>query len=183
MDKQPVGRADRRRRTSLGILASLLVIVGLVLAATAPAGPSVSNKLDAYGGPVAPKPTNPTSKAECDKYYGGPANQTSEVRGCRALAASNRAKKACAKKSGAKKAACLKAAKRAYAKAKAKVATQAKAEAACNAAYVKASDATQAQQSALDVNDPNYDTKVAAIDAANQAAADADTACLKKAQS
>ena len=110
----------------LGALAATLIIGGLVLAATAPAGPSSNNKVDAYGGPTPVAPTNPKTKAECDKYYTA-ANQLSDARGCRATAAYNGALKTCAKKKGAKKAACKKAAKSAYAKAKAKVAKQKKA--------------------------------------------------------
>ena len=123
----PLGR---RRRGALILLAAVLVIAGLVLAATAPAGPSSNNKVDAYGGPTPVAPTNPKTKAECDKYYTA-ANQLFEARGCRATAAYNGALKKCAKKKGAKKAACKKAAKSAYTKAKAKVAKQKKAEEAC----------------------------------------------------
>ena len=112
------------------MLAAVLVVGGLVLATTAPAGPSTNNKVDAYGGPVPQKPTNPKTRAVCDKYYSA-ANKLAEAQGCRATAAYNVAKKACAKKSGAKKAACLKAAKRRFSAAKAKVAKQAKAEKAC----------------------------------------------------
>ena len=112
------------------MLAAVLVVGGLVLATTAPAGPSTNNKVDAYGGPVPQKPTNPKTRAVCDKYYSA-ANKLAEAQGCRATAAYNVAKKACAKKSGAKKAACLKAAKRRFSAAKAKVAKQAKAEKSC----------------------------------------------------
>ena len=62
---------------------------------------------------AAAKPTNPKNRAACDKYYSA-ANKLAEAQGCRAKAAYNVAKKACAKKSGAKKAACLKAAKRKF---------------------------------------------------------------------
>ena len=106
-------RAGRRRRAVLGVLAAVLVVVGLVLATTAPAGPSTNNKVDAYGGPMPQKPTNPKNRAACDSYYSA-ANKLAEAQGCRAKAAYNVAKKACAKKSGAKKAACLKAAKRKF---------------------------------------------------------------------
>ena len=81
-------RSGRRRRGVLAILAAMLVIGGLVLATTAPAGPSTNNKLDAYGGPVPVKPTNPKTKAQCDRYY-SVANKLAEAQGCRALAAYN----------------------------------------------------------------------------------------------
>jgi hypothetical protein len=166
----------------LGVLAALLLVGGLVLATTAPAGPSASNKVDAYGpGPVPKKPTNPKTKAECDKYYQA-TNQLSEARGCRALAAYNTAKRACAKKHGAKKAACLKAAKRKYTAAKAKVAKQAKAEKACNATYNATVDPLNQQLAALDPSAPDYDTQSAAIQAQITAASTAQQACLKKAQ-
>ena len=133
----------------LAALAAVLVIVGLVLATTAPAGPAANNKVDAYGGPVPQKPTNPKNRAACDKFYSA-TNKLAEAQGCRATAAYNVAKKACAKKSGAKKAACLKAAKRKYTAAKAKVAKQAKAEKACQTAYTAALQSIQAQIDALD---------------------------------
>jgi hypothetical protein len=160
----------------------MLVIVGLVLATTAPAGPSTNNKLDAYGGPTPVKPTNPRSKAQCDKYY-SVANKLSEAQGCRATAAYYVAKKACAKKSGAKKSACLKAAKRRFTAAKAKVAKQAKAEKACQDAYTKALSAIDAQLAALDPNAPDYDAQRAALENQQTAAGTTQQACIKKAQS
>lgn len=166
----------------LAALAAALVVVGLVLATTAPAGPSANNKVDAYGGPVPQKPTNPKNRAACDKYYSA-GNKGGEAQGCRATAAYNVAKKACAKKSGAKKAACLKAAKRKFAAAKAKVAKQAKAEKACQTAYTQAVSAIEAQISALDVNDPNYEAQRAQLEAQENAAGTTQQACLKKAQS
>ena len=171
-----------RRRAVLGALAAVLVIVGLVLATTAPAGPSTNNKVDAYGGPVPTKPTNPKNRAACDKFYSA-TNKLAEAQGCRATAAYNVAKKACAKKSGAKKAACLKAAKRRFAAAKAKVAKQVKAEKACQTAYRQAVDAIEAKISALDVNDPNYEAQRAQLEAQENAAGTTQQACLKKAQS
>jgi hypothetical protein len=174
-------RSGRRRRGVLGVLAAVLVIVGLVLASTAPAGPSTNNKLDAYGGPTPVKPTNPRSKAQCDKYYSA-ANKLAEAQGCRATAANYVAKKACAKKSGASKAACLKAAKRKYTAAKAKVAKQAKAEKACQDAYTKALNAIEAQISALDPNAPDYDAQQSALQAQETALGTTQQACLKKAQ-
>jgi hypothetical protein len=166
----------------LAALAAALVIVGLVLAATAPAGPSANNKVDAYGGPVPQKPTNPKNRAACDKYYSA-ANKLAEAQGCRATAAYNVAKKACARKSGAQKAACLKAAKRKYTAAKARVAKQAKAEKACQTAYRQAFDGIEAQISALDPNDPNYEAQRAQLEAQETAAGTTQQACLKKAQS
>jgi hypothetical protein len=174
-------RAGRRRRGVLGVLAAVLVVVGLVLATTAPAGPSTNNKVDAYGGPAPVKPTNPKNKAACDAYYSA-ANKLAEAQGCRAKAAYNVAKKACAKKSGAKKAACLKAAKRKFTAAKAKVAKQAKAEKACNDAKAKLVSAAQHELDALDPSAPDYDTQSAAIIAKISAATKAADACLKKAQ-
>ena len=175
-------RAGRRRRAVLAALAAALVVVGLVLATTAPAGPSANNKVDAYGGPVPQKPTNPKTRAACDKYYSA-ANKLAEAQGCRATAAYNVAKKACAKKSGAKKAACLKAAKRKFTAAKAKVAKQAKAEKACQTAYTQAVNGIEAQIAALDQNDPNYEAQRAQLEAQETAAGTTQQACIKKAQS
>jgi hypothetical protein len=166
----------------LAALAAALVVVGLVLATTAPAGPSANNKVDAYGGPVPQEPTNPKNRAACDKYYSA-ANKGGEAQGCRATAAYNVAKKACAKKSGAKKAACLKAAKRKFAAAKAKVARQVKAEKACQTAYTQAVNSIEAQIAALDPNDPNYEAQRAQLEAQETAAGTTQQACLKKAQS
>jgi hypothetical protein len=174
-------RVGRRRRGVLAVLAAMLVIGGLVLATTAPAGPSTNNKVDAYGGPVPSKPTNPKNKAACDKYYSA-ANKGAEAQGCRATAAYNVAKKACAKKSGAKKAACLKAAKRRFKAAKAKVATQAKAEKACQDAYTKAANAIDAQMAALDPNAADYDAQRSALEAQLTAASTQQQTCIKKAQ-
>jgi hypothetical protein len=161
------GPLDRRRRGALIALAVVLVMAGLVLAATAPAGPSTNNKVDAYGGPTPVAPTNPKSKTECNAYYTA-ANQGSEARGCRATATYNGAVKKCAKKKGAKKSACKKAAKSAYTKAKAKVAKQAKAEKACSDAY---SEGFQK----VDPNAPDYQAQYDALSTAQ-------VACIKKAQ-
>jgi hypothetical protein len=165
----------------LAALAAALIIGGLVVAATAPAGPSTNNKVDAYGGPAPSKPTNPRTRAVCDKYYGA-TNQLAEARGCRATAAYNVAKKACAKKHGAKRAACLKAAKAAFTKAKAKVAKQGKAEKACTAAYTAKVDPINQQIANLDPEAPDYDAQYAALQAQVTAAGTAQQACLKKAQ-
>jgi hypothetical protein len=166
----------------LAVLAAMLVIGGIVLATTAPAGPATNNKLDAYGGPLPKKPTNPKNKAACDKYYGA-ANKLSEAQGCRAQAAYFVAKKACAKKTGAKRAACLKAAKARYGKAKAKVAKQAKAEKACQSTYNATVAPIQQQIAALDPSAPDYDAQYAALTKQQDDAAAAQQACLKKAQS
>ena len=174
-------RAGRGRRAVLGALAAVLVIVGLVLATTAPAGPSTNNKVDAYGGPTPVKPTNPKTRAACDKYYSA-ANKLAEAQGCRATAAYNVAKKACAGKSGANKAACLKAAKSSFARAKAKVAKQAKSEKACNDVKAKVVDAAQKELAALDATAPDYDAQSAAIIARISAATKTADACIKKAQ-
>jgi hypothetical protein len=174
-------RSGRRRRGVLAALAAVLVIVGLVVATTAPAGPSANNKVDAYGGPVPTKPTNPKTKAACDKYYSA-ANKLAEAQGCRAIAAYNTAKRACAKKSGAAKAACLRAAKRRFTAAKAKVAKQAKAEKACQDAYTKTLKDIDAQMAALDPSAPDYDAKRTALEDQQTAAGTTQQACLKKAQ-
>jgi hypothetical protein len=173
--------SGRRRRGVLGALAAVLVIVGLVLATTAPAGPSANNKVDGYGGPVPTKPTNPKNRAACDKYYSA-ANKLAEAQGCRAKAAYYVAKKACAKKSGAKKAACLRAAKRRFTAAKLKVAKQAKAEKACQDAYTAALKTIDAQMAALDPNAPDYDAQRTALENQQTAAGTTQQACIKKAQ-
>ncbi len=157
-------RSDRRSLGVLAVLAAVLVIVGLVVATTAPAGPSVNNKVDAYGAPTPVKPTNPKTKAACDKYYQA-TNQLSDARGCRAIAAYNTAKRACAKKHGAKR-----------------VAKQAKAEKACNTAYSATVDPLTQQLSTLDSSAPDYDTQYAAIQAQITAASTTQQACIKKAQ-
>ena len=165
----------------LAALAAVLVVVGLVLATTAPAGPSANNNVDAYGGPVPQKPTNPKTRAACDKYYSA-ANKLAEAQGCRATAAYYVAKKACAKKSGAKKASCLKAAKRTFNAAKAKVAKQAKAEKACQDAYTATLKSIDAQMAALDPNAPDYDAQRTALENQQTAAGTTQQACIKKAQ-
>jgi len=131
---------------------------------------------------VPQKPTNPKTRAVCDKYYSA-ANKLAEAQGCRATAAYNVAKKACAKKSGAKKAACLKAAKRRFSAAKAKVAKQAKAEKSCQTTYSSTVHAIEAKISALDTNAPDYDAQRSALEAQETAAGTTQQACLKKAQS
>jgi glycine/D-amino acid oxidase-like deaminating enzyme len=130
---------------------------------------------------VPKKPTNPKTKADCNKYYSA-TNQAAEARGCRALATYNTAKRSCAKKSGSKKAACLKKAKAAYKKAKTKVAAQAKAEKACSTAYTTAVNQINQQIAALDPNAPDYDAQYQALLDQQTAASATQTACLKKAQ-
>ena len=174
-------RSGKRRQAVFGALAAVLVIVGLVLATTAPAGPSTNNKVDAYGGPVPQKPTNPKTRAQCDKFYSA-ANKLAEAQGCRATAAYNVAKKGCAKKSGAKKAACLKAAKRKFTAAKAKIAKQAKAEKACQTAYTATLKSIDDKLAALDPNAPDYDAQRTALENQQTAAGTTQQACLKKAQ-
>lgn len=158
---------NRRRQWTWLTIAALLIVVGLVSAMSAPAGPPRSNKADAYGGPVAPKPTNPKSVAACNKYYGA-QNPLADAAQCRAIAQKNIALAKCAKKKGAAKAACTKAAKKKFAKAMAKVTAQRKAEKACSDKYSK-------DVQALDPNDADYDTK-------SQALGQTYSDCLKRAR-
>jgi hypothetical protein len=133
------------------IVAALLIVVGLVSAMSAPGAPPRSNKADAYGGPVAPKPKNPKSVAECNKYY-GTGNNLAEARECRAIAHKNIGLKKCAKKKGAAKAKCIKAVNKKFAKEKAAIAKQRSAEKAC-------SDKYSAAMNALDPEAPDYNEK------------------------
>src|SRR5215208_2405380 len=114
---------------------------------SAPGAPPSSNKADAYGGPVQPKPTNPKSVADCNKYYGS-GNNLADARECRAIAQKNAGLKRCAKKKGTAKAKCVKAVNKKYAKQKAAVGRQRKAEKACNDNY-------QAAINALDFDSPD----------------------------
>lgn len=148
-------------------VAALLVVVGLVSAMNAPAGPPRSNKADAYGGPVTPKPTNPKSMAACNKYYGA-QNPLADAAECRAIAQKNLGLAKCAKKKGAAKTACNKVVKKKFAKAMAKVTAQRKAEKACSESYNK-------DINALNPDDPNYDTQ-------SQVVAQKYTDCLKHAR-
>src|SRR4051794_33202274 len=147
----------RRKRGSLllVLVAALLIVAGLASAINAPAGPPRSNKADAYGGPVAPKPTNPKSVNECSKYYGA-QNPMPEARECRAIAKKNHAMAVCAKKKGAAKVACQKKAKKAFAQEKRSIAKQKSAEKACVDKYT-------ASYNALSPDDPDYDTKSQSI--------------------
>ena len=147
----------RRKRGSLllALVAAMLIVVGLVSAINAPAGPPRSNKADAYGGPVAPKPTNPKKVSECSKYYGA-QNPLPDARECRAIAKKNHALAICAKKQGAAKTACKKKALAAFAKEKKSIAKQRAAEAACTKKY-------NADYNALNPDDPDYDSKAQAI--------------------
>jgi hypothetical protein len=147
--------------------AALLVLGGLMLAVGASGGPPHSNKADGYGGPVAPKPTNPKSVAECAKYYGS-SNPTPDARDCRAKAKRNAGNRKCAKKKGAAKAKCKKAVKKAYAKEEAAIARQRKAQQACTDKY-------NADIQALDPEAEDYDAKLTA-------AGEAYNSCLQAAQ-
>ena len=173
-------RSRRRRRGVLAALAAVLVIVGLVLATTARGAvrQQQGRRIWRAGSDQADEPED---QAACDKYYSA-ANKLAEAQGCRATAAYNVAKKACAKKSGAKKASCLKVAKRTFNAAKAKVAKQAKAEKACQDAYTATLKSIDAQMAALDPNAPDYDAQRAALEAQQTAAGTTQQACLKKAQ-
>lgn len=158
----------RNRRPALLIaVAALLIVVGLVSAISAPGAPPRSNKADAYGGPVAPKPTNPKSVAECNKYYGA-ANNLADARECRAIAKKNAGLKRCAKKKGAARAKCQRAVKKQFAKDKAAVARQRAAEKACTGKY-------NAAINGLDPEAPDYDTKL-------QAASEEFNTCMKNAR-
>jgi len=158
---------NRRRQVTWLTVAALLIVAGLLSAISAPAGPPRSNKADAYGGPVAPKPKNPKSVAACNKYYGA-TNPLPDAAECRAIAQKNIGLAKCAKKKGAAKTTCNKAVKKKFAKAMAKVTAQRKAEKACTDTYNK-------DIQALDPSDPDYDTK-------SQPILTAYTNCLKRAR-
>lgn len=160
------GQTNRRRALVL-VVGTLLVVVGLVSAISAPAGPVRSNKVDAYGGPVPTKPTKPKSVSECDKYYGA-SNDLADARECRAIAKKNAGLAKCNKKKGAAKAKCQKAVKKKFAAEMKKVNAQRKAEKACT-------DKNRADYNALDPEDPEFDSKSQAIN-------DAYSACMKKAR-
>src|SRR5689334_13504845 len=163
MDSRP----GHRRPALLLAVAALLIVVGLVSAMSAPGAPPRSNKADAYGGPVAPKPTNPKAVSECNKYY-GPQNNLADARECRAIAKKNAGLKKCAKKKGAARAKCQKAVKKQFAKDKAAVAKQRSAEKACSEKY-------NSELNAIDPESPDYDTKM-------QAASDEFNSCMTKAR-
>jgi hypothetical protein len=165
VDKQ--GRRHARRPALLLAVAALLIVVGLVSAISAPGAPPRSNKADAYGGPVQPKPTNPKSVGECNKYYGA-TNDLAEAKECRAIAKKNAGMKACAHKKGAAKKSCKAAVKKRFAKDNAAVAKQKKAEKACNDKY-------QAAFNGLNPDDPDYSTKI-------DAASNEYNACMQKAR-
>src|SRR5687768_9039706 len=110
------GRLNGRRPMVLLAAASLLIVVGLMSAMSAPGAPPQSNKAQTYGGPTPVAPKNPQSTAACDKYYGA-GNTLPDAAECRAVAARNVANKKCGKKkTRAAKSRCKKAAKRAYAR-------------------------------------------------------------------
>jgi hypothetical protein len=145
-----------RRPVTLLAVAALLIVVGLVSAISAPGAPPTSNKADAYGGPVAPKPGANANRGACIKYYGSADNTDADARECFAIADSNAGNKKCAKKSGAAKAACKKAVKKRLAKKKAAIAAQRKAEKACM-------DKSRADREALDPEADDYSSKGDAI--------------------
>lgn len=145
----------RKRPALLLAAAALLIVVGLVSAMSAPGAPPQSNKADAYGGPVAPKPTNPKSAADCNRYYGS-GNKLADARECRAIAKKNAGLAKCKKKKGQARAKCNKAVNTQYRKEKAAVAKQRKAENACSAE-------NNAKLNALDPEAPDYDTKLQAL--------------------
>src|SRR3954454_14735602 len=153
--EQHGGRNSARRRVTLVAVAALLVVVGLVSAINAPAGPPRSNKADADGGPVVQKPKKPKSVAACNKYYGA-QNPLPDAAECRAIAQKNIGLAKCAKKKGAAKRACTKAVNKKFAKTMARVRAQRAAEKAC-------SDKYNMDSQALDPNDPDYDTKSNAV--------------------
>jgi hypothetical protein len=159
--------SHNRRSALLLAVAALLIVVGLVSAISAPGAPPRSNKADAYGGPVAPKPTNPKSPAECNKYYGS-GNELADARECRAIAKKNVGLKRCAKKKGVARSRCVRAVNRQFAKDKAAVKKQRAAEKACNDKY-------QAAFKALDPDAPDNNDK---IDAASTEYND----CMKRAR-
>jgi hypothetical protein len=161
------GSSANRRPVVLLAVAALLIVVGLVSAINAPGAPPRSNKADAYGGPVQPKPTNPSAVAQCNKYYGA-ANNLADARECRAIAQKNAGLKKCAKKKGSAKAKCVKAVNKKFAKQKAAVAKQRKAEKAC-------SDKYSAAINALDPEAPDYNDK-------SEAAGTEFTACMERAR-
>lgn len=160
-------RNERRRPLMLLVVASMLLVVGLVSAMSAPGAPPRSNKADAYGGPTPQKPKNPKSVAACNKYF-GPSNNLPDARDCRAQAHHNAALAKCNKKSGSARAKCIKVANKRFAKDEAAVGKQRKAEKACLDKY-------NSDIAAIDQNDPAYSDK-------SQAALDAYSACLKKAR-
>jgi hypothetical protein len=134
---------------------------------SAPGAPPRSNKADAYGGPVAPKPKNPKSVAECNKYYGS-GNNLADARECRAIAHKNIGLAKCAKKKGSARSKCVKAVNKKFAKEKAAVGRQRSAEKACSEKY-------NAAINGLDPEAPDYDTKL-------QAASEEFNACMTKAR-
>lgn len=150
-------RLEDVRRPILIAGAALLVVLGLVLALSAPGGAAESNKVQGYGGPVAEKPTKPKTRAACDAYYGkGEGRKLPDARECLAKVRRYAGNRKCAKKSGAEKTACKKAVKRKYKKALRKIKKQREAEKACSTAYTRDS-------SALDPNDPQYNSKQEAL--------------------
>jgi hypothetical protein len=147
-----------RRPLILLAMAALLVVAGLASAISAPGAPPTSNKADAYGGPVQQKPTNPSSRALCDSYYGA-TNNLADAKDCRAIATRNAALKKCKKKTGLARARCQKAARKKFAKQKAAIAKQRAAEKACTEKHSQ-------DLNALDIESPDYSEKATAADEA-----------------
>jgi hypothetical protein len=162
------GRPSNRRPAFLIAVAALLIVVGLVSAMSAPGAPPRSNKADAYGGPVTPKPKNPKSVAACNKYY-GQGNNLADARACRATAHKNIGLAKCNKKKGSARTKCVKAVNKKFTKEMAAVTKQRSAEKACTTKY-------NAAIQALDPEASDYDTKL-------QAAADEFNTCMKNARS
>lgn len=164
---QKFGGFNGRRPVTLLVAAALLVVVGLVSAIGAPAGPPQSNKAQTYGGPLPTAPKNPQNRAQCDKYYGA-SNTLPEARDCRALAARNVAMKKCGKKkTRAEKSRCKKAAKKKYARERAAIVRQ-------RAAQKKCQDKHSSDLAALDPNADDYMQR-------SQAADDEYNRCMKAA--
>ena len=155
-------RVDDVRRPILIAAAALLVVLGLILALSAPGAAPASNKAQGYGGPVPEKPKNPKTTAACDDYYGKGENRKSpDARECLAKVKRYKGNRKCNKKSGSAKTDCKKAVKSKYKKAIRKIKKQREAEKACSDAYTKGSNA-------LDPNDPQYSSKQEALGKAFQ---------------
>lgn len=163
-------RLDDGRRPIVIAGAALLVVIGLLLAISAPGGANESNKALGYGENTPKKPTNPRTPGGCDSYYGktGQGSKIPDARDCRSKGARNAGNRKCAKKSSAARGKCLKSVKAKYRKAQKAIKKQRGAEKACTSAYTKGSKA-------LSQDDPAYDTKFRALN-------DTFTRCLAKAR-
>ena len=163
-------RVDDVRRPILIAAAALLVVLGLILALSAPGAAPASNKAQGYGGPVLKKPTNPKTTKACDDYYGKGENRKSpDARECLAKVKRYKGNRKCNTKSGSAKTDCKKAVKSKYKKAIKKIKKQRKAEKACQDAQRKAADA-------IPQDDPNYGDKFNAV-------SEEMARCIKKARS